>query len=200
MSNHRLSFAAVALLGVCVGAQAQEGFFDFSKIPGLDATPAVQIDVNPAMLSFVGAAARATDPQAADLLAGIRGMRVYVYDNVGNRDLSAMQRFIDDTSGKLERDGWHRAVYVQDEDNKVRIYAKLAGAAESSRVDGFTVMVTEENGGAVFINVDGQIEASQIGRLMGEYGNGRFAGLGGFGWARGGSPNGAEQNGAGSRD
>jgi uncharacterized protein DUF4252 len=190
MLNHRLSIAAVALLGICTGAHAQEGFFDFSKIPGLDATPAVQIDVNPAMLAFFGQAASATDPEAAALLAGIRGMRVFVYQDVANRDLAAMQRFIDDTSGKLESQGWHRAVFVQDDANKVRIYAKLGDAAAPSRLNGFTVMVTEESGGAVFINVDGQIEASQIGRLMGEYGQyGKFAGLGGIGIPRGNAPN-----------
>lgn len=178
------SIAAAALLGVCSGAHAQEGFFDFSKIPGLDATPTVQIDLSPALIAFAGNAARATDPTAAAVLDGIRGMRVYVYENVG-RDLSTVQKFIDDTSTKLESEGWHRAVFVQDDENKVRIYAKLGDSTAPSRVNGFTVMVTEENGGAVFVNVNGQIEASQIGQLMNQFGHGPFAGLGGTGWARG---------------
>src|SRR5262245_37885096 len=120
------SIAAAALLGVCAGANAQEGFVDFSKIPGLDAEPAITLNLNGALLAFASQAATATDPEAANLLAGIRGVRVFVYENIANRDATAMQRFVDETSGKLEGEGWHRAVLVQDdEENKVRVYAKL---------------------------------------------------------------------------
>ncbi len=164
-----ISIAAVACLGFSAGAHAQDGFFDFGKIPGLDKQPTVQIDLNPAMLGFVMAATEPTDPETAKLIAGIRGVRVFVYEDIGD-DLAAVQKFVDDTSSTLERDGWHRAVFVQEGDEKVRMYVKLGEpGAGTSNLNGLTVMVTDGSGEAVFINVAGSIQPAQLGRLAGAF-------------------------------
>jgi Domain of unknown function (DUF4252) len=172
-----------ALLGVSSASWAQAGFFDFGKIPGLDAEPTVQIDLNPAMLGFVAAAAQPTDPETAKVLAGIEGVRVFVYENVGD-DMQAVQRFIDNTSERLESEDWHRVVFIQEGDEKVRIYMKLATAQGStqSNVSGLTVMVAEGAGEAVFINIAGQIDPAQFGRLAAAFdidGLDELTGLGG---------------------
>jgi Domain of unknown function (DUF4252) len=171
-----------ALLGVSSACWAQAGFFDFGEIPGLDAEPTVQIDLTPAMLGFVAEAARPNDPETADLLAGIEGVRVFVYEDVGN-DMQAVLRFIDDTSKKLDAAGWHRTVLVQEGDEKVRIYMKLATAqgATASNVSGITVMVADGSGEAVFINVAGEIEPAQFGRLAAAFDLDEFGGLTGLG-------------------
>ncbi len=184
MLKHGLSIAAAALLGVRAGAQAQDGFFDFSKIPGLDAQPTVTLDLTPGMLAFVSGAARATDPGAADLLAGIRGARIYVYESLASRDAADVKRFIDDTAGKLENQGWHRAVFVQDDDGDVRVYVKLGDPAgpTPAHLNGLTVMVAGDGGEAVFVNLDAQIDPAQIGRLAAEFGpGGKLGGLAGLG-------------------
>lgn len=178
MTKLRYSIAAAAWLGLSAAAHAQDGFFDFSKIPGLNAAPSVTIDLNAAMLGFVTAAAQQADPETASMLAGIRGVRVYVYEDVPERDAAAVQRFVDDTSGQLEKDGWHRAVFVQDGEDKVRMYVKMGDQAQPSRLSGLTVMVTDSTGEAVFINVDGQIDPAQLGRIAAEFApNGRLNGL-----------------------
>jgi hypothetical protein len=182
MTRTTLSFAAAAAL-LSTAAFAQTGFFDFGRIPGLSAQPSVQIDLNPAMLGFVSEAAKTTDPEAAEVLAGIEGVRVYVYDDVGD-DGAAVLRFIDDTSSKLESEGWHRTVFIQDGDEKVRLYVKLAepGAAAPSSVAGLTVMISGGEGGeAVFINVAGSIQPAQLGRVAAAFGvEGVLGGLGGL--------------------
>jgi uncharacterized protein DUF4252 len=184
MSKQKSLLAAVALLGVCAAAHAQNGFFDFSKIPGLNATPSVTIDLNAAMLGFVTAATQEADPEAASMLAGIRGVRVYVYENVADGEAAAVQRFVDSASGKLESEGWHRAVFVQDGEDKVRMYVKIGDPAAPSRLSGLTVMVAGSSGEAVFINVDGQIDPSQLGRLAAQFApNGKLNGLSGLGGA-----------------
>ena len=164
--------AAAAFANV---AQAQ-GYFDFGRIPGISSEPTVQIDLGSAMLAFVNAAASASDPAAADALAGVQGVRVYVYETV--EDTKAVLDFIDDTSGALERDGWERTVFVQEADEKVRIYTKL----DQAQVTGLTVMVFDGGGEAVFINVAGRINPAQLGQLM------NAAGMGGVFGALGGKP------------
>lgn len=160
--------AAVAALSQTAHAQ---GYFDFGQIPGVAQNPTVQVDLNPATLGFVGAAAAAADPAVAELIAGIQNVRVRVYDIVDEaEDLFA---FIDDTSGNLERDGWQRTVFVDDDEAKVRVYLKF----EDVNATGITVMVAGDGDEAVFINVSGLINPTQLGMLAQKYG--AQAGLGG---------------------
>jgi hypothetical protein len=161
-------FAATATLSGIVQAQ---GAFDFSRIPGISAEPTVQIDLNPMMIGFVSEAARATDPQAADVLAGIRGIQVLVYE-LGETSQPLLS-FIDTASGALENDGWQRAVYVQEGDEKVRIYMKF----DASEMAGLTVMVADSGGEAVFVNVDGAINPAMLGRIAGQLGMGGMLGV-----------------------
>ena len=68
----------------CGGVAAAQGVFDFDNIPGVDQEPAVVVDINPAMMEFFRGVAVATDPAAADILTGLRSMRVRVYSNGDN--------------------------------------------------------------------------------------------------------------------
>ena len=110
----------------------------------------------------------------AEALKGIEGVRVRVYETIDNEQ--AVLDFIDDTSGKLERAGWERAVYVQEGTEKVRIYTKL----EQQQMTGLTLMVYD--GEAVFINVAGTLNPAQLAKLIGTVGADGFNGiLGGAG-------------------
>jgi hypothetical protein len=133
----------------------------------------VQINLNPAMLGFVSAAARSTDPAAADVLAGIEGVRVYVYEGISD-DIEDVQKFVDSASARLERDGWHPAVSVQENGEQVRIYMQMAApgaAGQPSNLTGLTVMVTDGTSDeAVFINIAGQIEPAKLGQIVGAFG------------------------------
>jgi hypothetical protein len=66
-------------------------------------------------------------------------------------------------------------VYVEDDGEKVRIYAKL----EETRMVGMTVMIVgdgdgeaegEGSGEAVFINIAGDIDPAKLGRIANEMG------------------------------
>lgn len=148
-----------------------QGDFDFGQIPGVEANPTVQVDLNPTTLGFVTAAAVAADPAIAEVIAGIQNVRVRVFDTVDDAD--ELFGFIDDTSGDLERQGWQRTVFVDDDEAKVRVYLKF----EDVNATGITVMVAGDGDEAVFINVSGLINPTQLGMLAQKYG--MQAGLGG---------------------
>lgn len=175
----RTNIAAVALtLALAAsgaGAQPQSGgYFDFAQVPGLGDKPQVQIDLNSQMLGFLGVATGTTDPDVADAFAGIENVRVLVYKTL--EDPAAVAEFVDDSSGKLESAGWQRIVYVENGDDKVRIYAKL----EDTRMVGMTVMVVgakgRDSGEAVFINIAGDIDPAKLGRIANEMGVGDILG------------------------
>jgi len=157
----RYGLACLALASAAVQAQ---DYFDFDQLPGIAGEPSVQIDLNPAMLGFVKAAAAASeDPEAAKLLEGIEGVRVRVYEHLA--DPAGVVEFIDDASEAMERQGWQRSVYVQDEGERVRVYMRF----DDTRMSGMTVMVTDETE-AVFVSVAGQIDPAVLGRVAGTLG------------------------------
>ncbi|MDX1562186.1 MAG: DUF4252 domain-containing protein [Gammaproteobacteria bacterium] len=151
------------LLGVSAPSYAQ-GYFDFGDIPGAD-QPAVSIELNREMLQFVTRATGVTDPAAAEMLAGLEGIRVRVFEEVRNpRDVA---EFVDDVSTTLSRDGWMPMVSVQEDESKVRIFAQL----DEGVVTGMTIMVIDGEE-AVFINIAGRINPEQLGQLAGAMGAG----------------------------
>ena len=160
MRKHILCVTALLLTQT---VHAQQGYFDFGQIPGVNETPTVQVDLNAAMLGFVSAAAIAADPAAAELINGIDNVRVRVYDNID--DIDDLHDFIDDASGNLERDGWQRIVFVDDDEAKVRVYLTF----DDVNATGITVMVAGEGDEAVFINVAGLINPTQLGQLAQRY-------------------------------
>lgn len=178
MERTTTALIGAALLAVTTTANAQ-GYFSFDDIPGVDSEPTVEVDLNPALLGFVNEAARGADVAEARALDGITNIRVRVYEDIGD-DVAAMQEFVEEASRRLEREGWHRAVKVNEDGEQVRIYMKplAAGAnAAPGSIAGIVVMVTDEGAGSesVFINVAGTIQPEQLGRIAGQVGmNGVF--------------------------
>lgn len=150
---------ATAGLAMTWSAANAQGYFDFGEIEGLAEEPKVQIDLNAAMLGFVREAARVAEPEAAEAMDGVEGVRVRVYDILD--DAGPVLDFIDEVSERLESEGWQRMVYIQEEGTRVRIYVTF----NESRIAGMTVMAAEEGGDeAVFINLLGEIDPAKIGQ------------------------------------
>jgi hypothetical protein len=165
---------SAAALAVTTTANAQ-GYFSFDEIPGLG-EPNVQIDLPPALLSFVNEAVKgANNPEVANALAGVENVRVRVYEDIGADNMAAVTKFVEDTSAKLERDGWHSVVRVRQDGENVRVYMKPTtnAAAAPGTLDGLTVMVTDDSGDeVVFINIAGAIEPAELGKLANAAGMG----------------------------
>jgi|GEM_PF-1059879 len=168
-SISKVTLAVVASGFLSPALAQQQSPFRFDSIPGIAAEPHVQIDLGPALLGFAAEAARQSDPDAADMIAGLRGISVRVYEELS--DAAAVQSFVDRTAQSLEQSGWERVVFVQEGDEKVRVHARL----DNQQVVGMTVMVLEPSE-AVFINIDGQIDPVQLGRVAAGMGLGDVLG------------------------
>lgn len=161
----RKAWMTMAAAAICSSAVAQEGFEFFDRIPGVSGEPDVHVSLGPAMIGFAAEAARQTDPMAAELMAGLEGVQVRVYQQID--DPAAVDSFVDQASGELEAMGWERIVLVQDGESKVRVYART----EDQQFAGMTALVLSGSE-AVFVNIAGRIDPTQLGRLMGAMGMG----------------------------
>jgi hypothetical protein len=166
------------LLGGLLAANScamAQGYFSFDDIPGLDSEPTVEIDLGPELMRFFDGAANGAHTFTG--LEGITNVRVRVYEDLGDTQADLL-KFVEDTSRTLERDGWRSVVRVNEDGERVRIFMKLASSgANAGGIEGLTVMVVDTGGAdeAVFINVAGDIQPEQLGRIAAHVGmNGIF--------------------------
>jgi len=139
--------------------KAFPGYVDFGELSSIFGEPTVQISVGGSLLSLVGSLSAEDDPETAELLKKLNGVRVNVFETksmtAGAVDL------VKDISGKLSSTGWESVVTVNSDDEQVRVFMKI----NDQNIDGITVMAIEQDE-AVFINVIGNIKPSELEQVM----------------------------------
>ncbi|MDX1571339.1 MAG: DUF4252 domain-containing protein [Xanthomonadales bacterium] len=142
------------------------GYVDFGDLAGVTgAEPAVEISLGQALLSFISAAAREEDPELADALGRLRSIRLNVFQLDADSLPNARKR-AGEIARRLEQDFWEPAVSVRSEDSTIHMYMK----SEGDRVAGMTVMMVGQDGEAVFMNIVGEIDPAQLGRVAARFG------------------------------
>lgn len=135
------------------------GYVDFGELGDMFGEPTVQIAVGQSLLNMVGAFSARKDPEVAELFKRLKGVRVNVFEMGGMPDDAV--GYIQNVSSRLRENGWESVVTVNSPTEQVRIFMKLNG----EMIDGITVMALEE-GEAAFINVIGNLNPAEIGKVM----------------------------------
>lgn len=142
----------------------QPGYVAFDVLSELvDVEPHIEILLKGSLLRLAAEASRAEDEELAELLLGLKAIRVEGYRlGYSRRELAEKLRSAARSISKdLRNRGWYRVARVREEENEVYLYVKENG----DEIDGLTAMVINEDGEAVFVNIVGQIDPSQIGRI-----------------------------------
>ena len=145
------------VLVVVGGTALAQGAFEFDDIPGQE--PAFEVNVNAMMLGFLRTAIAPTDPAGAEMLSGLRSIKLRVYTSVD--DTRRFSSFIDDVTEQLEDEDWSTVVSGQQEGANVSVHMKM----NADEVQGMTFMVNDGSE-AFFMNIDGTLTAEDLGRIM----------------------------------
>jgi hypothetical protein len=155
-----LLFLAVSS-GLAQGLEDQPGYLPLEK---LDLFPrdklSVEINLDGALLRMVAEASRSDDPEFASVMAGLKAIYVRAFPLAG-ADLGAVRTKIDRAVRMLEDRGWHATVRVREKGEETYVYLKEA----NGKIAGLTLLSIEPGDEAVAINIVGQIDPAQLGRL-----------------------------------
>jgi hypothetical protein len=121
------------------------------------------------MVGWIRTALQGVDPEGAELLRGLRSVKVRVYHSGDNA--RQFSNFIDDVTNELQGSGWESVMSAQDEGSIVRWYMQMT----EEEVSGMTVMAADGSE-AIFINIDGTISAEDLGRVLAHVGAGEMLG------------------------
>lgn len=135
------------------------GYVDFGDLSSLYGEPKIIINLGGTMLSFVSMMSSSESPETADMISKLKGVRVQIYSTDENSDAAKAQ--FNEVKDNLKTDGWEPIVQINEDDEQVLIYMKM----ENGLMEGMTVMVVDDEE-AVFINVIGQLNPAELGRVM----------------------------------
>lgn len=153
-----------ALLALPVMAQEDElkklpGYIDFGDLSATYGEPKISINIGGTLLQFVGLMSGSSNPETAEVLSSLKGVRVIGYAT--HDDASVARQMFAEVKNTLKSKGWEPVVQVNEEDEQVLIYMKLNGTV----MDGMTVMTVDDEE-VMFINIIGQLNPKQLGKVM----------------------------------
>ncbi len=157
-----VALLCAALTFPVIAETAPAGAIDFGKLtPAADGGQFVEVNIKGNLLDMAARLAAKEEPEIADLLKGIRSVRVNVVGlDDGNR--AETQARIKAVRGELDTKGWERVVTVSEKDQDVGIYLKTRG---QDAVEGLVVTVIENGKQAVLVNIVGDIRPEKLADL-----------------------------------
>lgn len=137
------------------------GYVNFEGLGHFDAEEAlVEVDLTEVLLAMAGQIVKGSDPELADVLSKLKLVRVQKFA-LEETDVDDVEAKVNDMASRLENEGWTRVVRVREDIDHVHVYFKLADGI----LQGITVMAIENADTAAFVNIVGEIDPEQIGRL-----------------------------------
>ncbi len=163
-------FLCAALLTCCLagGALAQDelkrdpGYVDLDAVESwFSAEPKIIVNVKGALLKLVAEASRYEDPELADLLGKLKSVQVRSF-NLRRADYRSIEQRTGELARRLEGQGWDTVVRVREDDERVDVFVRVHNGV----IAGMMVMaVTPDEDETFFVNIVGQIDPEQIGRI-----------------------------------
>jgi len=139
----------------------ERGYVDFTNLDSVYGEPKVMVNLNKTMLGFISKI-NMSDPDSAELISKLKAVRVQIY-SIKNDDKPALE-LIAKVSKDIQDKNWLPIVSVTEEGEKVKVFTKIT----DDIMDGLVVMVINnkrKTREAVFINIVGEIDPSQINRV-----------------------------------
>lgn len=135
------------------------GYVNFGDLSATYGEPKITINLGGTMLNFVGMMSKSESPETSEMISKLKGIRVQIYSL--DENIEAAQSQFSQVKGDLKSSGWEPIVQVNEDDEQVLVYMK----AEQGNMEGMTVMVVD-NEEAVFVNIIGQLNPEELGRVM----------------------------------
>lgn len=148
-------------LGACgiTAPRGNEGFADLDSLGLADTDRVLTLSIGPALLRFAAGHIE-DDPETEALLRGLDGVRIQIYEIVGEAARVASR--MEGMSRKLQAGGWEQVMEVRSDNERVHMLMKVV----DQRICGMTVLVSDGESEAVVINLMGELQPQQFADVM----------------------------------
>lgn len=140
--------------------RSNEGFADLDS-PGLfDTDRTMAISVGPTLIRIAIWALEEDDDETAELLRGIDGVRIRIYEIDG--DAQRVADKFQKMSAKLAADNWDPVMLVKEDSEQTHMFVRSDG----EEIQGITLLTSDGEEEAVVINLMGHLEPHHFGDAM----------------------------------
>lgn len=162
-------FVAATVFALPLAAQNSiedyPGFVDFDILSHkIDAEPHIEVMLKGSLLRLVAEASRIEDDDLAELLYGLKAIRVQGY-KLDGRDQEDLTRQLRSIAAQITDDladaGWDKAARIREDDEDVFLYV----LEQDDAIVGLVAIVIGNDDEAVFVNIVGDIDPAEIGRI-----------------------------------
>ncbi len=159
-------FSAVLLclslaLAATPALSSEPGHVDLTPLAGaMNTTPTVNLAFGPAMMAGFAETLRQNNPELADVLKSVKGLRVMVYEDV---DSSGTEPRANELLDQMDAAGWSPALTIRDGSTEI----DLLLLESEQYVKGLTLLLRDGSSTAVFANIHGDLDPVIIGQLIG---------------------------------
>jgi hypothetical protein len=136
------------------------GYVDFEPIVG-GLESKIEVFLKGSLLVMAREAVREDDPELSELLSKISYVHVQVFP-ADETTSSALKEKTRGVEKHLEKNGWEMVVRVREDNEQVLVYL-LPG--KTDQIHGVVVMAVEDGEDAAFVNIVGDINPAEIGKL-----------------------------------
>lgn len=159
--------AVVGLSTAAVTVHAEKsGIADFGAFVPAAGKEYVEVNLKPALIKFAAKIVAIDEPEAAELLRSIDGVRVHVV-GMDESNRGATTKRMNEIRAELTGSGWEKVVTVKETgDEKGDDVAIFVKTTAEDTIAGVVVTVLSNDGEAVFVNVVGNIKAEQIATVV----------------------------------
>lgn len=151
-----LAIGALATSGTC--AAAEPGFVDFGKFTQTAGGDFVEVNVKSNLIAMAVNLAKQSQPEVAEVLAGLKQVRVNVL-GLTPENQEGIRKRVADIRTELDNAGWERVVSVAQKGQDVGVFVKMRSA---EAVEGLVVTVLEGKRQAVLVNIVGDIRPDKL--------------------------------------
>ena len=162
-----ITIATLTMAFALPGFTAQQpGQVDFGTMPSAKGRQFVEVNIEPNLIALAAKITSKQQPEVADLLKGIKLVRVNVVGmDDSNRETVAQK--IQAVRDDLAKQGWTPVVTVRDENGQnVNVHLKTG---ENDVIQGLVVTVLDNKNEAVFVNIVGDINPDKIAAIANRF-------------------------------
>ena len=169
----KISLLAVFLFTLIVNAQDdndyvnEPGYADFGALisfyKGDDVT---EVFLDEHILKMMSKLSGENDPEMKKLLTGLKLVRVYSFE-VPKESRLKLKNKIGEIDKKLLKEKWYRIIKIKEKNGYTNVYLK--SSADENNVVGLAVVSLDSNGEASFINIVGNINLDNLGKLSDKF-------------------------------
>lgn len=165
----KIYLTAIISLFLIVSLTAQSdvtkepGYVDFGNFDAFqDADGVTEVFLEEELLSALAQISPDEDPNMMALLSDLKLVKVNVF-HVNESIEGKIDARINEIDRKLSGTEWKRIVKSKEKDERANVYIKLG--KNKKDVVGLVVTTMEKNGDAAFVNIVGNIDLKNIGKL-----------------------------------